>query len=362
MAWPSSYKRRFEPPLHCGIEVEVVEDVEDEAMALGGAWKSAKPYLAMVFLQVGYSGMYVVSVASLKRGMSHYVLVVYRNAVAAVVVAPFALWPVLDQNFYYMGAKDTSASEIFHFLYLSMEYVDWNIDGLFFVIRMEKIDIKKRRSQAKVVGTLVTVIGALLMILYTGPAIEFVRTKGRSHHADDGSKNESHWLVGTFMLLFRLSLSTLICLTGAGQSGALALVMERSAKPWSIGFDTRLFTAVYSGIMCSGIAYYVQGMVMKERGPVFVTAFNPLCMIITAITSSIILAEEITLGRLLGAVIIVIGLYFLIWGKSKDHLMQPSETMEKDAALRLPKVADDANKTTSIDHVTVIDVQPSKHP
>ncbi|THU74259.1 hypothetical protein C4D60_Mb04t31490 [Musa balbisiana] len=372
-------------------------------MALGSAWKSAKPYLAMVFLQVGYSGMYVVSVASLKRGMSHYVLVVYRNAVAAAVVAPFALWferktrpkmtlpiflkimamallePVLDQNFYYMGAKNTSASfsSALYNILPAMTFVNA------IILRMEKIDIKKRRSQAKVVGTLVTVIGALLMILYKGPAIEFIWTKGRSHHADDGSQNQSHWLVGTFMLLFscfcwsaffilqshtlksypaELYLSTLICLTGAGQSGALALVMERSAKPWLIGFDTRLFTAVYSGIMCSGIAYYIQGMVMKERGPVFVTAFNPLCMIITAIMGSIVLAEDITLGRLLGAVIIVIGLYFLIWGKSKDHLTQPSDTMAKDAALVLPKVADDANKTTSIDHVTVIDVQPSKHP
>lgn len=51
------------------------------------------------------------------------------------------------------------------------------------------------------------------------------------------------------------------------------------------------------GIVCSGIAYYVQGIVMKERGPVFVTAFNPMCMIITAILGTIILAEEITLGR-----------------------------------------------------------------
>ena len=36
---------------------------------------------------------------------------------------------------------------------------------------------------------------------------------------------------------------------------------------------------------------------MKERGPVFVTAFNPLCMIIVAVLGSIILGEEITLGR-----------------------------------------------------------------
>lgn len=50
--------------------------------------------------------------------------------------------------------------------------------------------------------------------------------------------------------------------------------------------------------MCSGVAYYVQGLVMKERGPVFVTAFNPLCMIIVAAMGSFILAEEISLGRL----------------------------------------------------------------
>ncbi|RRT59143.1 hypothetical protein BHE74_00013862 [Ensete ventricosum] len=48
-----------------------------------------------------------------------------------------------------------------------------------------------------------------------------------------------------------LSLTTLICLTGTGQAGAVALFMERGAKPWSIGFDMRLFTAVYS-VRCFG--------------------------------------------------------------------------------------------------------------
>ena len=55
--------------------------------------------------------------------------------------------------------------------------------------------------------------------------------------------------------------------------------------------------SLLQGIMCTGVAYYLQGVVMKERGPVFVTAFNPLCMIIVAVMGSIILAEEISLGR-----------------------------------------------------------------
>lgn len=49
--------------------------------------------------------------------------------------------------------------------------------------------------------------------------------------------------------------------------------------------------------MCSGMAYYIQGFVTRERGPVFVTSFSPLCMIITAALGTIILSEQIYVGR-----------------------------------------------------------------
>lgn len=51
------------------------------------------------------------------------------------------------------------------------------------------------------------------------------------------------------------------------------------------------------GVVCSGLAYYIQGIVMKVRGPVFVTAFNPLSMVIVAIMGSFILGEQLFLGR-----------------------------------------------------------------
>ncbi|XP_072991278.1 WAT1-related protein At1g21890-like [Typha latifolia] len=371
-------------------------------MGLSELWSVVKPYLAMVFLQFGYAGMFVISVASLKQGMSHYVLVVYRNIVAAVVIAPFALWferkmrpkmtlsvflkivalgllePVLDQNFYYMGTKDTSAS-FSSALYNILPAVTF-VNAI--LVRMEKIDIKKRSSQVKIIGTLVTVAGALLMILYKGPVVEFIWNKGRSHHnSDAGSEDNSHWLVGIFMLLFscfcwsaffllqshtlksypaELSLTTLICVMGTAESGAVALVMERSVKPWLLGFDMRLFTAVYSGVMCSGVAYYVQAVVMKDRGPVFVTAFNPLCMIIVTVLGSIILAEEITLGRMIGAAIIVVGLYCLIWGKSKDHQIQQMENREKTKALELPTSANGAAKSNTVDYATIVEIPATK--
>ena len=50
-----------------------------------------KPYVLMVALQFGSVGMYIISMATLNHGMSRFVLIVYRNAVAALTMAPFAL-------------------------------------------------------------------------------------------------------------------------------------------------------------------------------------------------------------------------------------------------------------------------------
>jgi hypothetical protein len=58
---------------------------------MGGFVEKAKPYVAMIALQFGYAGMNVLTKVSLNQGMSHYVLVVYRHAFAALSMAPFAL-------------------------------------------------------------------------------------------------------------------------------------------------------------------------------------------------------------------------------------------------------------------------------
>lgn len=51
------------------------------------------------------------------------------------------------------------------------------------------------------------------------------------------------------------------------------------------------------GIISSGVAYYISGIIMRTKGPVFVTAFSPLSMIIVAILSTFILSEKLNFGR-----------------------------------------------------------------
>ncbi|XP_021900667.1 WAT1-related protein At4g08300-like [Carica papaya] len=324
-----------------------------------------KPYLAILSLQFGFAGMYVISMVSLKHGMSHFILATYRHVVATLVVAPFAFFlerkirpkmtlpvflriialgflePVLDQNLYYMGMKATSAT----FASASANVLPAVTFIMAVIFRLERVNLKKVHSVAKVIGTGITVGGAMIMTLYRGPIVEFFKSGGVSHHAaaatttSDGSSDQ-HWVTGTLMLLAsccswagyfilqsftlkmypaELSLAAWICLMGMVEGAIVSLIMERDMSVWIIGFDSRLLAAAYSGVVCSGMAYYVQGVLNRQRGPVFVTSFSPLCMIITAALGAIVLAEKIHLGSIIGAVFIVLGLYTVVWGKIKDR-------------------------------------------
>jgi len=48
--------------------------------------------------------------------------------------------------------------------------------------------------------------------------------------------------------------------------------------------------------MSSSIAYYVQGMMTKQKSVIFVTAFNPLVVIIGSIIGFLILNQTLNLG------------------------------------------------------------------
>ncbi|KAJ6807879.1 WAT1-related protein-like [Iris pallida] len=329
-------------------------------------FERCKPYFAMISLQFGYAGMNIITKVSLNHGMSHYVLVAYRHAFATLSIAPFALilerkvrpkitlWlfvqifvlgllgPVIDQNFYYAGLKFTSPtfSCAMSNILPAMTFV------LAVLFRMEKVDIKKVMYQAKVAGTVVTVAGAMLMTLYKGPIVDMVWTKqvrprqagGATASAGSADKD---WLKGCVFLIIAtlawaslfilqtytlrsfssapLSLTTLICFMGTLQAVAVTVAMEHRANAWSVGWDMNLLAAAYAGIVTSSIAYYVQGLVIQKRGPVFASAFSPLMMIIVAIMGSFILAENIYLGGILGGVLIVAGLYSVLWGKYKEN-------------------------------------------
>ena len=55
-----------------------------------GGFDSYKPAMAMVALQFSYAGVSLSTRAALLQGMSPRVFVVYRQAIATLVIAPIA--------------------------------------------------------------------------------------------------------------------------------------------------------------------------------------------------------------------------------------------------------------------------------
>jgi drug/metabolite transporter (DMT)-like permease len=260
----------------------------------GDFFEKAKPYIAMISLQFGYAGMNVITKVSLNHGMSHYVLVVYRHAFATVSIAPFALilerkvrpkmtWsvflqifvlallgPVIDQNFYYAGLKFTGPT----FACAMSNILPAMTFVMAVIFRMEKVDLKKVRCQAKVAGTLVTVAGAMMMTLYKGPLMKMawsshVQAHGHGAEAPVAAIDPSgrEWFLGSLFVIIAtlawaslfilqahtlkhyaapLSLTTLICFVGTLQAIVVTFAMEHRPSVWTIGFDMNLLAAAYA--------------------------------------------------------------------------------------------------------------------
>lgn len=70
---------------------------------------------------------------------------------------------------------------------------------------MEILDMKKIRCQAKVVGTAVTVAGAMLMTLYKGNVVEMIWSKHihphKSYVPDTAVDTDKDWVKGSILLI-----------------------------------------------------------------------------------------------------------------------------------------------------------------
>ncbi|GAU11423.1 hypothetical protein TSUD_344140 [Trifolium subterraneum] len=160
-----------------------------------------------------------------------------------------------------------------------------------------------KRGIAKVVGTILCVGGAILLSFYHGKIIGIPdssihwsyaqKVQGGSGAAD----SSSHSLIGPIALI----LSALICVSS-----------------WSLLDSMRLTSSLYSGVICTGLTYCIFSWTIEKKGPLYVSVFTPMQLILTAIISWAFIREKLFLGTAIGSVLIVGGLYAVLWGKSKE--------------------------------------------
>ncbi|KAL5698529.1 hypothetical protein ACHQM5_029556 [Ranunculus cassubicifolius] len=127
---------------------------------------------------------------------------------------------------------------------------------------------------------------------------------------------------------------------GGAQSAVFTAIIEHKPSAWRVGFNIDLWSILYGGVVMSGLVIFIQLWCTEKRGPVFVTMFNPLSTVLTAIVAYFVLGEKLYTGSIIGEIIVIVGLYVVLWGKEGDQTpeVKPQEETNSDDELKEAKI------------------------
>ncbi|XP_023888806.1 protein WALLS ARE THIN 1 [Quercus suber] len=333
----------------------MAEASSDSAQRMCAMPERAKLHLAMIVCQLGFAGNHIILKIALNMGISLLVFPVYRNIVALVALVPFAYFlekkdrpPVsaslllqffflgligltCNQEFYYLGLDNTSAT----FASASENSVPAITFLMAAIFGMEQVHLKRKDGIAKVLGTVSTVAGSLVITLYKGPTLFGSNLQSHQSYFLGTSWTLgciylighclcwSSWIIIQIPLLkkypARLSIATYAYFFSILQYLVIAAVFERNSQAWIVNSTDEFLTIFYTGLVASAMTYAIQIYVIDKAGPLFVSVYLPLQTLLVAIIEAIALDEEFYLGGIIGAIFIVIGLYLVVWGKGEER-------------------------------------------
>ncbi|KAK2639816.1 hypothetical protein Ddye_027611 [Dipteronia dyeriana] len=251
----------------------------------------------------------------------------------------------LYHNLCLAGLKLTSAT--FAATFFNLNPVFTYVVAL--VFGLETFTLKTLPGTAKVAGTAICIGGAMLFPFYKGFEIKIWHSKIdllHRNHIHNIPQNANSSRMFSYHEVAGLGISLMACLsyalwiilqakvsvhypcfysstflmsfTGSIQAFIYAICFDREWKRWKLGWDIRLLSVFYLGVISSGVTVTVLAWCVSKRGPLFVSIFNPLALLVTAVASSLVLQEKLHLGSIIGGVLIVLGLYTVLWGISKE--------------------------------------------
>lgn len=330
---------------------------------------NGKVYATVVLIRLIYAGMHILTKAAFNEGTSTTVFVFYRHAVAAVFLLPFAFLEIRKRpapplnlrlcmkifahgfygmagtiNLYCIGLKyasATSSSAIFNIV----PVVAFLLAVMF---RMETLKLRSVHGIAKASGILLCVAGVIVLALYQGTQLKSLNHQQLlKQHASAAAAQVHHssreWALGIFLMTTsvviwslwtvkqgpllleypsKLLNTTLQCAFASVQSLAIALVLERDLSRWKLAGPVSLASVLFTGVVVAAISYYLQIWVIEKRGPVFLSMSMPLSLVFTMAIASFLLGEDVSLGSIIGSVLLVAGLYNVLWGKSREEKQQ----------------------------------------
>lgn len=318
--------------------------------------ESSLPFMGMVLAVTALATNMIISKMAMNNGTSFFILSVYSNALATLILFPCGFlfhrskrppltFPILCRIFLlacfgcladigsYAGINNSSPTLGTELLNLvpGFTYI------LAIIFRMEGLNLRRTSDLSKSLGTLVSIAGASIVTLYKGPAImNKTLTLGSSALFTPSQQN---WVLGGMLLAIaafstaawsivqtwilkiypaEMIIVAVYCLFVTAQSTLVALISEKDVTAWKLQADMGLVAVVYAGIINITFRLYMMSWCLSRTGPLFVSLFNPLTIVISVVIGVVFFHEVLYFGSVAGALILVCGFYAVIWGKAKE--------------------------------------------
>ncbi|CAN0889153.1 WAT1-related protein At3g30340 [Linum grandiflorum] len=313
----------------------------------------------MIVINFGFALVNVLFKKALDEGTNEMVIVAYRLAVSTIFLTPIAYYRerksrtkltgtvlsylfvgaliglTLCQYLFLLGLKYTSAGFSCAFL----NTVPVNTFLLAIPFGLEKVKLGSKSGRAKVLGAVICMSGAILLTVYKGAPLTNFHGGTFSPNSSVSEEKSRKWVLGSILLIggclswsswFLIqaqvmkrypcpySSTTILTLFASVQTTVLSLIIKRDASMWILKGKWEILTVVYSGVVGSGLCYVGMSWCVKRKGPVFTAAFTPFTQIFAAVFDFSFLHEQLFLGSIIGSVFVILGLYILLWGKSKE--------------------------------------------
>ncbi|CAA0406488.1 WAT1-related protein [Arabidopsis thaliana] len=360
-----------------------------ETVAWSYFCRDVVPFTAMVAVECVTVGSNTLFKAATLRGLSFYVFVFYTYVVATLVLLPLSL--IFGRSKRLPSAKTPVFFNIFllalvGFMSLivgckGIEYSSPTLASaisnltpaftftLAVIFRMEQIVLRSSATQAKIIGTIVSISGALVVILYKGPKVltdaSLTPPSPTISLYQHLTSFDSSWIIGGLLLATQYLLVSVwyilqtrvmelypeeitvvflynLCATLI--SAPVCLFAEKDLTSFILKPGVSLASVMYSGGLVSSFGSVIHTWGLHLKGPVYISLFKPLSIVIAVAMGVMFLGDALYLGSVIGSLILSLGFYTVIWGKARENSIKtvagteqspllPSHTIEEEASL-----------------------------
>ncbi|KAJ6817299.1 WAT1-related protein-like isoform X1 [Iris pallida] len=309
------------------------------------------PWVVMLVLQLLNVGSNLLFKKILNRGCFILPVLTYRNLVAAVSVAPFAviyeremrehltwgeLFWMLVYTFltalfevsltlwgFYIGMRGTTASYSSNIMNIT-PVITYILPVMLY--RIEKCKFRSREGKLKLLGTFICIGGAILSTMKR-PMINnnllgtvFILLGASVANAVGQMMQEKLLKARPTKYL----ITTWMCLSATLQTAAIGIFLNPALDNWRVKWDLQLVTILYSGFLNTVATYFMISWVIPKRGCIFPSKSISFSVLVTAV-ADFLMGEPSSCGSNLGMVIIMGGLQVYLWTKDNEEQQEQAD-------------------------------------